>query len=1155
MKKFIKTLTFAFAFALTCTLGLPVFAQVGVYASTTTGTAFSEELNYLSVEDFESTCNVDAPYTIKEPKLHKDATDTDFDIKVYDPIGVEVEVDTTDGYKFTPKTIGRYKITYIVGEHSLDMYLNVKGVQCTETLTFKTNPDVVVPKTINPNNDGNDYEIKFPDAIVLDKDGNQIEIGGEKTIETCCYWDYEGTETFDEDRWDKGAKTLKVDKDLDDVTYTVKYQYKVDGVLHASNSIKVFADKDFKNDYEYGYEYDKDIPTTGEVGITKTLPGVNAYTLDKNKKLTTTPIAVKYDITAKNSEGDDVSVEKQTDGTFTFTPNNVGDFTIEYDIEDFFGNEPKVSTRVFTIGVDDTISPDPMVVLPYEVDGNGNFVSTNVGSDNFKYIQRENGKITSPVEAKEAISNYYVTGTDLWILPIWATDNANGQIDNNLTLKRYITKNHEHLYEEEADTANKVLLFNTTDSSLINKEKIGDDDVVLTIFIRGEEVGIKKKDVVVVNEPILDPDPEDYKVYYRATDKNGLEKEIKLNFTVGSEVSNPETLKPKVEFAKTTIIPENTRLGNTITFSEPTATNSPIDKRLTTYVKYSTSIDGLNWPDPISANTGDKLLTFDLDTLKYTFNFDEEKLFGKSQVKFIAYSRNDVGTIGETEKIVKIISAGDTDPTEILDVKYTGCSEDYKQGETVNLPTVVYGDDNAKGVNVKVVITHVETSETYKNYNKDYSYNSDNTEMTFTGNFVPENEGEYIVNYISTDSGNNITFISFKLNVSADPGTFFAGFSNLPSHIIKSNSNETMEYGDWIELPNPEVYLSTSALEVKEKYLKIGNNGDYDLEDGYIFTPKDTGIYTIQFFAIVVYADNSISGHSEDDPYDTLESEVYEITVKDTKGPEILNKEGLKNTLDEITNNGTMKKNSTISLPYWAAQDTFHDDVSLEVKISVKGNEVKKIDVVNENTFEKLEDINLYIDGKYTILYTWTDQNNQTTTFNYTIYVGDVKPPEIKVDEDIIVSSNFNIGEKIVIDLSKISVIDKVNGEDVELITKEDKNYKIKENCKINIYLKSTTNAGNTIKSTVKYDPDDLIFQFDLTEANADSYKLVVEATDASDHTKIYDDITFTITEDVNDGATAEEVLGVVLIIISVLLLGGVITYFVVSRRNLDKKY
>ena len=65
----------------------------------------------------------------------------------------------------------------------------------------------------------------------------------------------------------------------------------------------------------------------------------------------------------------------------------------------------------------------------------------------------------------------------------------------------------------------------------------------------------------------------------------------------------------------------------------------------------------------------------------------------------------------------------------------------------------------------------------------------------------------------------------------------------------------------------------------------------------------------------------------------------------------------------------------------------------------------------------------------------------------------------------------------------------------------------------------------------------------------------MIEITDEQGQKATYDKTVFSVTEEENAGATAEEVLGIVLIVVSVLLLGGVIAYFVVSKKSFERKY
>ncbi|MDD4408312.1 MAG: hypothetical protein PHC47_00510, partial [Clostridia bacterium] len=95
------------------------------------------------------------------------------------------------------------------------------------------------------------------------------------------------------------------------------------------------------------------------------------------------------------------------------------------------------------------------------------------------------------------------------------------------------------------------------------------------------------------------------------------------------------------------------------------------------------------------------------------------------------------------------------------------------------------------------------------------------------------------------------------------------------------------------------------------------------------------------------------------------------------------------------------------------------------------------------------------------------------------------------------------------------------------------------------------TTTGEELKNDL--DEKDLKFQF--TIATAGEYTVSIQISDTSNKVAINDDFAFTVAEDSNKGMTAEEILGTVLVIVSLVLLGGVIVYFIVSKKKLDKKY
>ncbi|MBP3581810.1 MAG: hypothetical protein J6J33_03590 [Clostridia bacterium] len=64
---------------------------------------------------------------------------------------------------------------------------------------------------------------------------------------------------------------------------------------------------------------------------------------------------------------------------------------------------------------------------------------------------------------------------------------------------------------------------------------------------------------------------------------------------------------------------------------------------------------------------------------------------------------------------------------------------------------------------------------------------------------------------------------------------------------------------------------------------------------------------------------------------------------------------------------------------------------------------------------------------------------------------------------------------------------------------------------------------------------------------------MIVSLEDSSTKVATNSEITFTVSDAATEAVTGEEVLGVVLIVVSVLMLGGVITYFVVTRKKYNK--
>ena len=75
---------------------------------------------------------------------------------------------------------------------------------------------------------------------------------------------------------------------------------------------------------------------------------------------------------------------------------------------------------------------------------------------------------------------------------------------------------------------------------------------------------------------------------------------------------------------------------------------------------------------------------------------------------------------------------------------------------------------------------------------------------------------------------------------------------------------------------------------------------------------------------------------------------------------------------------------------------------------------------------------------------------------------------------------------------------------------------------------------------------------FKYTLKDAGTYSLTIKATDKAGHTTTYSR-TITASAEEHDSIFSNEVVGIILIIVSLLILGGVVFYFIKTRDRKDR--
>ena len=258
-------------------------------------------------------------------------------------------------------------------------------------------------------------------------------------------------------------------------------------------------------------------------------------------------------------------------------------------------------------------------------------------------------------------------------------------------------------------------------------------------------------------------------------------------------------------------------------------------------------------------------------------------------------------------------------------------------------------------------------------------------------------------------------------------------------------------------------------------------------------------------------------------------SDTYRIEVKDTKGPSLK----AYNYKEEGISSAELAANKSIDI--YGIQATDASGINLnESKITVswrpvgKAGENKTPEYKGQTQDFKFTDFGEVTDGKITVTYYVVDNNGNSTSKTYTIAVGDNEGPALTFDDDFLADS-YEIGE-VKVDLTKIYATDANMADGAEPVI--------------------TLKDANGEEPTLKYETTDLMV-YDLQ--NVGTYTLTVEMTDKIGN-KTTKTFSIEVTAKAQDAVMTYQVVGTILIVVSVLVLAGVVIYFIVSKVKLDKE-
>ncbi len=583
-----------------------------------------------------------------------------------------------------------------------------------------------------------------------------------------------------------------------------------------------------------------------------------------------------------------------------------------------------------------------------------------------------------------------------------------------------------------------------------------------------------------------------YTISYTAIDssKNDTTKSYTMELV---DAYTPST--PEIDFG--TVLPREVKLGEEISFEKPTATDGNDDRMVVrTFFK--------------QAGETETELT-ELESGKYTI-----KTTKAGTLEIRVETKNDDGAIGTMTKTIEVLDITDTTLPSLV-----GTPEDYDDMNDINdqfseitLPTMTFTDDKVDYLSVVIKV--------YDKDGKSVAVSGKKLEKVTGGlkvsgaKFKASKSGNYRVSYVVTDIAGNTFLYTFKTNeVRATVAPTVAPTIVKP---IFDDSVQTLELGESLTLPIPSIKNGDGEEVNDPDYTVEVVSAEVEYEPIILgkFRPLTTGKFVIQY----TVRDGSIE----------TKSALYTIYVVNTLAPTIAN---------EFKEFEKLEKNASMSIPRVNVSTNGVNDVDWsksKIEVLYNGSVYKTLEL--DKTYDTQDAENeaynytFRRDGTYTIKYTVVDTVGNTATKSFAVKVGDTEKPTLELDSSIDFSDR-KTGSILVIDPAKITVKDNV---DTGINLFDD----------LKIVVKNTT-TGEEISNKFTNSTRVEGYEYNLSEVG--TYQVTFTLTDeAGNVTTLVKE--FAVTAEGADKEFPTEVLGIILLVLAILILGGVVAYFIITRKK-----
>ena len=1036
-------------------------------------------------------------------------------------------------------------------------------------INLPVNSKYVIPAKL-PVSNSNGLTIPAPTVTLIEKDGEEKE--AENLATNLKVKVITPTEILDSDdlTYDSATNTYKMTSAqlATAGTYQVRYEYYgSNDTLLTKLETNFQVVKDMKAPTSLYLKLSGSVPTTGNVNTEVSLPKVTVLESASSTDGIKAHVTVKVTKLKADGSVDGEAVEITDYENYKWTPAAEGNYVVSYqaDLNSVYGN---VSSEVYCpatiIKISDKANPTVMATYAYNV-VDGKVVGVDSDNSNFKILPNSD-------ENNEFVADH--TGYEIGVYAYERNDLTEEEVEDNLVARRVDVpsvvvrdSNGEANFRLPAiyGTDNKTGLSNMT----FTREIVGNEISKITVAADSNEwseiITLKKVGNYEIRYTAQDEAGNKVRATYTLVvkDKTDVENgETNLTLNIGvSSITDKETLKFSVPTAKDTydgyvdvVTKYVVMQGDT-----PITGSETVLKETNSDGKYEINIADIVHPDKYPNATAIKVIataTADSYLLGSRDDFATTTETVKEKVITIRNSSNDkasadvkIGAVAADKstwnaallaanKDILFDITDDNDTSAVKAIDDAGYALDgavgtgtiinsaggaklspFNQGKSVlNLPEVTFTDaDENLGITVTIQDKYgnIVTKEEYEDIKKEKSGDLWNYTVTNAA-FKLSASGIYTVTYRAKDTAGNITVKSFGIRVND---------KTAPTIVIDDEDKYgvNIQVGEMFEVPLGRLIKDGKEEEGTVTWTVTYSDGAECEIYSTGFVPLTEGTFYITYTGIDKLDNTQI----------LKDNSLFYVNAEDTTDP-VFNEDSsyiLPPTVDWEPDQTT--KDMKIDIPRIEATDPIKNE-ALSVVYSVTAPDGSKVTVKDyEGTAATgKEDVRYFeadAQGVYTITYTATDAAGNSKTKTMEISVGDCEAPTISWKDGYAVAEEVKLGDTWTLDLSKLTIADNVS----------EASY-LNDNVTIKLVKPDGTTQVSNIGNDKSYK-----WKFDETG----DYTLTITVKDEAGMSNPYK-FKISVPKDSVESDKVDSVVGTVLVVVSVVILAGVVIYFVVSSRK-----